>query len=191
MVLDAKNNNFVVLFPETFWCNNVKTKYKRYYDSMMLPYENIGDYVFSTVQSIDFPSLQIKPTQQTRKYGKKADYKGSDPVEDTVTRTFKISFKLAEGFLNYMLMYENVIDYLDHENKTQYFDNMVIGMLDNEGYLMETMEFKQLIITGISAVSFSYTAIDGGFSKFDVSFNYNDWDMTSYYDKMINMNNSL
>lgn len=99
MVLDSKNNNFVVLFPEDFWADKLKRVYTEYYESMQLPYENIGDYVFSTVQSISFPELKIKTAQQTRKYGKQADYKGSDPVEDTLTREFTISFKLGEGVL--------------------------------------------------------------------------------------------
>ena len=187
MILDAKVNNFVVLFPMNFWDESLVKRYEDYYRYSQLPYENIGDFVFSTVQSISFPDLKIKTAQQTRKYGKKADYKGSDPVEDTLTRQFTISFKLGEGMLNYRFMHENIIHYLDHNNETQYFDDIVLGVLDNDGYLMETTKFKQVIITGISSVQYSYTGIDGGFNKFDVSFNFNDWVVTTYYDKMINL----
>lgn len=84
-------------------------------------------------------------------------------------------------------MHENIIDYLDHRNTTQYFGNVDLGILDNEGYLMEVLTFRQVIITGISGASLSYTNIDGGFNKFDVHFKYNDWTVKTYYDKMINL----
>lgn len=187
MILDSKLNNFVVLFPETFWATELKKRYEDYYNYKDLPYENLGDFVFSTVQSISFPDLKIKTTQQIRKYGKQADYKGSDVVEDTLTRGFTISFKLGEGSLNYRFLHENIIHYLDHKNETQYFDNMMLGVLDSEGYLMEVTTFKQVIITGISGIQFNYTGIDGGFNKFDVTFKFNDWTITTFYDEMINL----
>ena len=189
MLLDAKTNNFVILFPDDFWAPELKKRYEDFYNYRNLPYENLGDFVFSSVQSVSYPDMKIKMATQTRKYGKQADYKGSDPVEDVITRNMTVSFKLGEGMLNYRYMHENYIHYLDHKNRQQYFGNIILGVMDNDGYLMETTTFKQNIITSLSGIQYSYTGIDGGFNKFDIGINFNDWYVTTYYDKMVNLLN--
>lgn len=187
MILNSKNNQFVFYFPPNFWTDKVKKYYTDFYKSLLLPYDEIDDYVLSTLQSVSFPGWKIEGSRQTRFTGAEQDYKGSAPVKDVIRKTFSLTFKLSEGFMNYMLMYHNAIDYLDFTNKEQYFDNMILGLLNNEGFLLQTITFKKVIIKGMSDLTIDYSNIDGGFNKFTVDFSYNDWDIDIMYDKMINL----
>jgi len=187
MILNSKHNQFVFYFPPNFWYDGVKEQYNDFYKSLLLPYDNVDDYVLSTLQSVSFPGWSISPTRQTGYRGSERDYKAAAPVKDVIEKKFSLTFKMTEGFMNYALFQNNAIHYLDHENTIQYFDNMILGLLNNEGFLMETITFKKVIMKGMSSFNLDYSSVDSTFNKFNVDFLYNDWDINSMYDQMINL----
>ena len=73
MLLNVRQNGFIFSFPPDYFSEKVKEKYKKYYQSLILPYDTINDFMSSTIQSIDFPGWQMNPAQQTRLFGKKQD----------------------------------------------------------------------------------------------------------------------
>lgn len=187
MHLNSKLNQLVFYFPPNFWSKDIIDQYKGFYNQMQLPYDNIDDFVLSTLQSISFPPFKIGTAQQIGYRGSERDYKGAGPLKDDIERKFTLTFKSTEGFMNYMLIWNNMINYLDFRNKTQYFDAMHLGILNNEGYLMEMITFKKVILTGISNFELNHGMSDPGFNKFTVDFTYNDWDIDLMFDKMLNM----
>jgi hypothetical protein len=116
MFLNSKNNSFFLLFPPDFYADEFKERYKKYVNQMLLPYDNLEDFMSSTVQSIDFPSWSMEGPQQIRKLGAKQDFKSSVPVKDLITRKFTVNFKLSDAFLNYFIFFNNAVDYLDFRN---------------------------------------------------------------------------
>ena len=187
MILSSKNCQFVFYFPPDFWSDKIKKQYASFYTSLMLPYDSIDDYVLSTLQSISLQGWQINGSDQVRYRGAEQRYKGSAPVKDTIEKKMTLTFKMSEGFSNYMLFRDNAIEYLDHENKAQYYSPFYLGLLNNEGYLMTTVSFKKVVMSGQGDVSLDYSSVDSQFNKFTVSFFYNDWDMENVFDKMINL----
>lgn len=153
----------------------------------MLPYDCIDDFILSTLQSVSLPGWNMSKVTQTRKYGKEQEYKDATPVEDLMDKKFTMTFKTVEGFTNYTLFWKNAIDYLNHKNRTQYYDVMMLGMLNNEGYLMSIVKFKKVILYGMSDYTFDYSNSDNSFNKLTLNFSYNDWDIINMYDKMINL----
>lgn len=190
MILTQRNHTFLILFPKTFFSNDLKSNFDYYQKQLKLPYDNIDDYMSSTVQNVNFPGWSMEKRTQVRKLGARQDFKNAVPVKDLLDRKFTIQFKLSDGFLNYFMFYNNSIEYLDFRNKELYFDDFKFLLLNNEGYLVGTIDFYQVILTGMSNVKLDYANVERMNNTFTADFNFNDWDISLYYDGQYPLFNS-
>lgn len=193
MVLNSRQSSFLVTFPQTFFCKDVETKYAKYFQSLILPYKNIADLMESTIQSIDFPELDMKPVSQVRPGGKLQEFKNSKPIQELFSREFTITFKLTDAFLNYFIFLDNALNYYDFDNveptyhgKTlgepkirpkkdwdgQYFDPIRLTMLSNEGYAVVSVVFDKPLLKGWSGLKLNYSSNHPDFNTFAVKFNF-------------------
>ena len=178
MLLNSRQNGFIFHFPPDYFDAEVKEKYKKYYQSLILPYDTINDFMSSTVQSIDFPGWQMDPTVQTRLFGKKQEYKNSTQVVDLFTREFSITFKLTDAYLNYFIFLENSLKYLDFSNRDQpTFSPMRLSLLDNEGYLVSSIIFNRPVLKSQEGFKLSYSSATPEFRTFTAKFAYFDFDI--------------
>jgi hypothetical protein len=177
MLLNARQNGFILSFPPDFFADEIKEKYKKYYQSLILPYDTIGEFMSSTIQSIDFPGWEMDPATQTRLFGKKQEYKNAVQVVDTFTRQFSITFKLTDAYLNYFIFLENSLKFLDFKNKQQTFSPIRLSLLDNEGYLVCSIIFKEPILKKQEGFKLSYSSATPDFKTFTVNFAYFDFDI--------------
>lgn len=175
MYLDSRHSGFILLFPPTFYGEDIKKRYKSYVKQMLLPYENVDDFMSSTVQQVSFPGFDMVTAQQTRMYGKQQDYKSAKPVEDLIERSLTVTFQITDGFVNYFIFFDNAIKYLYLGNSTQYFDIMRLGWLSREGWMLGHVDFIQVTLTGMSGFKLSYSAMGHEFNTFDAKFKFNDW----------------
>ena len=181
MMLDSRHSGFILLFPPTFFNEELKKTYKNYVKQLMLPYETLDDFMSSTVQSVSFPGWDMSMPQQIRKYGAEQDFKSSKQVKDLLERDITITFQIVDGWANYFIFLDNAIRYLDFNNDKDkhYFDVMRLGWLSREGYLLGYMDMKKLILNGMSGFKLSYSSINQEFNTFDAKFKFNDWNITS------------
>jgi hypothetical protein len=178
MLLNVRQNGFVFSFPPDYFAPEIKEKYKKYYQSLILPYDTINEFMSATIQSIDFPGWQMDPTVQTRLFGKKQDYKNATQVVDLFTREFSITFKLTDAYLNYFIFLENSLKYLDFSNRYQpTFSPMRLSLLDNEGYLVSSIIFKRPILKSQDGFKLSYSSSTPDFKTFTAKFAYFDFDV--------------
>jgi len=177
MILNARNNGFVFLFPPDFFAEEIKEKYKKYYQSLILPYDTIEDFMSSTIQSIDFPGWNMNLASQTRIRGKKQEYKSSKPVEDLFTREFTLTFKMTDAFLNYWIFVDNALNYVNFDNRDQTLSPMRLSMVDNQGYLVSTVRFNSPILKGQDGIKLSYSSVTPEFRTFNAKFQYIDFDL--------------
>jgi hypothetical protein len=177
MLLNVRQNGFIFSFPPDYFNDRVKEKYKKYYQSLILPYDTITDFMASTIQSIDFPGWQMTTAQQTRILGKKQDFKNSVPVVDNFTREFTITFRMTDAYLNYFIFLENSLDFLNFENKQQAFSPMRLSLLDNQGYLVSSIIFNDPILKGQDGFKLSYSSGVPDFKTFQAKFVYFDFDI--------------
>lgn len=179
MLLNARRNSFLLLFPKEFFDPIIKEKYKKQYlNSLMLPYDDVDDYMSSTIQSIQFPGWNMDVTpQQVRLLGAEQEFKSSKPVKDLVKREFQVTFQIADGFLNYFIFYDNAINYLNFKDGPTYLPIMKLGMINNEGYLVSHIDFKMVLLTGMTDIELNHAAVSQEFNSFTATFKYMDWKM--------------
>jgi hypothetical protein len=177
MILNARNNGFVFIFPPDFFAEEVKEKYKKYYQSLILPYDTIEDFMSSTIQSIEFPGWSMNLAQQTRTRGKKQEYKSSKPIEDLFNREFTLTFKMTDAFLNYWIFLDNALNYINFDNREQTFSPMLMSMVDNQGYMVSNIRFNDPILKAQDSIKFSYSSVTPEFRTFNAKFQYLDFDL--------------
>ena len=174
MILNARQNGFCFVFPKGFIYPEVVQKYEGYIKRMPIPYDTINDFINSTIQSINFPTLRTVDTaEQIRPGGFKQTYKSSTTLQNLIQRDFTVSFKLGEGFINYWVIYENMVKFLDFQNPEQYLPDFRLLLLDNEGVVMASVLLQQPVITSLSEIQLNYSSTTPQFQTFSVGFHCN------------------
>jgi hypothetical protein len=174
MILNVRQNGFIFNFPKEFLHPDVVEKYKGYVNKMPEPYDTVQDFINATIQSINFPTLRtIDTAEQIRPGGFKQTYKSSTTLQNLIQRDFTVSFKLGEGFINYWIIYENIVKHLDFQNPEQYLPDFRLMLLDNEGIIMASVILEQVTVTSLSEVNLNYSSTTPAFTAFTVGFKCN------------------
>lgn len=174
MILNARQNGFLIHFPKSFLHPDIIQKYEGYVKRMPVPYDTLNDFINATIQSINFPTLRtIDTAEQVRPGGFKQTYKSSTTLQNLIQRDFSVTFKIGEGFINYWIIYENIVKFLDFQNPEQYFDDFRLLLLDNEGVIMTSVYLQQPTVTSLSEIQLNYASTTPQFSTFTVGFKCN------------------
>ena len=177
MILNSRQNSFLVNLPQDFFNQAVNDKYEKYYRNLLLPYKSISDFMASTIQSVTFPGLTSQLPTQTRTLGKVQEVQSAKPIADMFSRDLKLTFKLTDAYLNYFIMMDNILNYLEPANVDEkntgnslgkaltnsvvrnanhpYFSPIRLTLLNNEGYGVSSIIFNRPMITTMSAITLS------------------------------------
>jgi hypothetical protein len=174
MILNARQNGFIFNFPKGYFGKALESKYSSYINRMPIPFDSLGDFMNSTIQQVSFPTFQgIDHVEQTRPGGYKQSYKSATNIQNLIRRDFNVTFKLGEGFINYWIMYESMVNFLDFGNKQEYLPDLTLRLLDHEGVIMSSVQFEQPIYTSLSEVQLNFSSTTPQFSSFSVGFRCN------------------
>ena len=172
MILNAKNNNFRFEFPHGYFYNEVVDKYTPYIKRMPIPYDNLRDYINSSIQSVSFPAISGPIVEQTL-YEDPVVWKGRGNVERWMGREFTVTFKLYEAYLNYWIMFEQLRMFYDYHTKDTALPACILQFLDNNGYELIAFQFSQTIFYQMSELEISFASNIPNFQTFTCSFKYN------------------
>jgi len=174
MILNSRQNGFIFTFPKGFLDPSVVQKYEGYVKRMPVPYDTLNDFINATIQSVNFPTLRtVDTTEQIRPGGFKQTYKSATTLQNLIQRDFTVTFKLGEGFINYWIIYENIVKFLDFQNPEQYLPDFRLLLLDNEGIVMSSILLQQPTVTSLSELQLNYSSTTPQFSTFSVGFRCN------------------
>lgn len=105
MILNARNNQFVFRLPKGFLSQQLEEKYSFYLKRLPTPFGSMLDYLNHTIQSVTFPQVSADEVEQT--LDKRPQYwRQSWDLERVITKEFTVTFKTADGFLNYWVLFE-------------------------------------------------------------------------------------
>lgn len=207
MILSARQNGFLISFPDTFFSKEIGKKYEKYYNSLIMPYETIEDFMASTIQSVTFNGFTVPMVSQVRPLGKMQEFHSAKPIAEMFERKFTIKFKLSDAYLNYFIFLDNALNYLDQGNleptnlrrslgavgKPSVLDPQGITMdpirltlLNNEGYAVSSIVFNHPILSGMTQISLSYNENAPKFNTFEVSFQFYNFDIALDFGEGLN-----
>lgn len=173
MHLNNLESNFIFNFGKNFFYPAIKEKYNLYLNKLPIPYGDITDYVNSTIQTITFPSPSLGTVEQTLTLGKKRSWKNSVNPNDLFTKEFTVSFKHEDGYLNYFILFEQFNRYIDFTNKDEFLPDLSVQILDSFGNVIMSVFMQEVIMTGLSELTLSYSSVNPDFKTFDVTFQFN------------------
>lgn len=189
MMLNSKNNQFIPWFADGFFTPSVMKRYADVYKDMMLPYDNVNDYISSTIQKVQMPGITIETVKQDTMFGKEREHKGSQFIDDLLDKRIRVTFKTTEAFFNYMIMHENIFEYMNFVSgdKRPYIGNLFIVGADNEGWARWSLRFDELTVEKLTPFDLDYAAVENEQSRFTMDFKYNLWFPTYHYKKPLNL----
>lgn len=163
---------FTIWFPPNFFYPKVIRRWEPVIKRLKLPYETIEDFVNSSIQSISMPAMSLaNVTQQQSQFS--INYKGGKELEPIFEKTLDVTFKLAEGFITYWILVDQIEEYMRYKEGDVFWPAMYVSFLDMHGFELVAFEFKQLIPTGMSQFDVSYATTAADFNTFTLNLKYN------------------
>lgn len=183
LFLNARYNQFKFLFPKGFLYPVIEEKYRQYLKDLPNPYATTRDFLNSTVQSISFPGVTgVTPVQQVQA-GRTIAYRQGYKFSQVVNKEFTVTFRLVDAYLNYWLMYEQLIKYTNFAEEEpedpdiEFFPDFEILYLTSNGNLTILQTLKQVLFLGISDLTPTYTDISNSTKTFTCSFQFNYFEL--------------
>jgi hypothetical protein len=191
MFLSTLPSSFIFNLPSDFIPPAALNDYDGIIDLYQMPYENILDFLNSTIKSITFPGLSLETNQQTINRGKKIFYKPATPVQDLVTtHEVNVVFRSVQGNLNYMILLDIFQKhYLDTEHL--YVQPLSMVTLDPFRNGVFVIRYYQLVLKSLTETLFDYSIQKVNAQEFTLTFTFNFYELDSLFrkTKIIDVNN--
>jgi hypothetical protein len=172
MRLNAQNNQFIFQFPTDFVDEKLVGKFQRILDNNHMPYDNVLDFINSTIKEIVFPSISIDTPKQTFWKGKEIEWKESGNIFDKYQRELDITFRSVDSHINYFMLMEILMEFYQNNRKT-YLPYFSLLVLDKTGDVIYTVLFKEILLKTLSELRMSYQQQDVSEKQFTITFRYN------------------
>lgn len=172
MRLSSQSSQFIFNLPSDFLPSEIIATYKPILDKNFIQYENVIDYLNSTIKSVNFPGITIDTPTQTIMRGKQIAYKPSKNIHDIVGHDITIKFASVDADLNYWLLFDIFQKhYLDVEHL--FLQPFMITALDIHRDGIYQINFFQLILKSLSSNNFDYSQQKVNQKEFDLTFSFN------------------
>jgi hypothetical protein len=175
--LSSQSSQFVFNLPSDFIRPELINHYQPILEKNWVQYENIIDYINSTIKSISFPGIGFDLHKQVLLRGKERNFKPAKNVQDVVTtRDITITFRSVDSDLNYWLMFDLLTKhYLDLENA--FNKPLTITCLDIKRDAIYIIKFYEVIFKSLSDNTFNYSQQKVTSKEFTTTFSFNFYDV--------------
>lgn len=177
MRLSSQSSQFVFNLPSDFIRPELIKHYQPILEKNWVQYENIIDYLNSTIKSISFPGIGFDLHKQVLLRGKERNFKPAKNVQDVITtRDITITFRSVDSDLNYWLMFDLLTKhYLDLDNA--FNKPLTITCLDIKRDAIYVIKFYETIFKTLSDNTFNYSQQKVASKDFTTTFTFNFYDI--------------
>lgn len=173
MRLSSQSSQFVFNLPSDFLPQEIINTYKPILEKNWVQYENVIDYLNSTIKAISYPGISLNLPEQTLYHGKKRNYKPATNINDIVTnREFTVDFRSVDSDLNYWLSVDILSKhYLDVLNL--YINPFKLTAVDIHRDAIYEIRFFEIIAMSIGELKFDYSQQKVNPKDFTMTFKFN------------------
>jgi hypothetical protein len=177
MRLSSQASQFIFNLPSDFLPQEIISTYQPILEKNWVQYENVIDYLNSTIKSVNFPGVSIQTPEQTLIRGKVRAYKPSKNIQDILTsHEISIGFRSVDADLNYWLTYDIFSKhYLDVDNL--YIKPFTITAVDIWRDAIYRINFYEIIAISLGEITFDYSQQKVSSKEFSLTFKFNFTDI--------------
>lgn len=183
MRLNSQSSQFVFNLPQDFLKPETINTYQPILEKNWVQYENVIDYLNSTIKSVNFPGISFDMPKQILMRGKERQFKPAKNVQDiTTTHELTITFRSVDSDLNYWLMFDLMQKhYMDVENS--FLNPFTITCVDIHRDALYVIRFYEIILKTLSDNTFNYSQQKVTSKDFTLVFHFNFYDIEFLLDK--------
>jgi hypothetical protein len=177
MRISSQSSSFIFSLPSDFLPQEIINTYSPILEKNWIQYENVIDYLNSTIKSVNYPGLNITTPEQRLIRGKVRAYKPSTNVQDILaSHELAVVFRSVDADLNYWLAYDIFTKhYLDVTN--MYIKPFMITAVDIWRDAIYRIKFMELIAISLSDNTFDYSQQKTNAKEFTLTFKFNFTDV--------------
>ncbi|MCK9476892.1 MAG: hypothetical protein M0R46_13275 [Candidatus Muirbacterium halophilum] len=183
MRLSTLSSSFIYNFPSNFLPMEILRTYTPILEKNWIQYENVVDYLNSTIKSVNFPGISFDIPKQTLMRGKERMYKPAKNNQDIVTtHELHITFRSVDSDLNYWILFDILQKhYLDVENS--FVEPLTVTCVDIHRDAIYIIRFYEIILKGLSDNIFDYSIQKINPKEFTLTVHFNFYDIEFLLDK--------
>jgi hypothetical protein len=183
MRLSSQGSQFIFNLPSDFLKQETIETYTPILEKNWVQYENVIDYINSTIKSVNFPGIGFDMPKQTNMRGKERQFKPAKNVQDiTSTHDLTVTFRSVDSDLNYWLVFDILTKhYLDVDNA--WVNPFTITCVDIHRDAIYIIRFYEIILKGLSDNTFNYSQQKVNAKEFTLTFHFNFYDIEFLLDK--------
>jgi hypothetical protein len=176
MRLSSQASQFIFNLPSTFLKPEILQTYTPILEKNWVQYENVIDYLNSTIKGVNFPGVSFEMNKQIMTRGKERNFKPAKNVQDILGHELTISFRSVDSDLNYWLLFDILSKhYLDTDNS--FVDPFTITCVDMHRDAIYNIRFYEMIIKGLAGNQFNYAQQKVSAKDFDLTVHFNFYDI--------------
>ena len=195
--LSPRYDLFRFELPKDFLPESVQEKYQKILSKNAGGIVSPIDYLNESIQSVHIPGINDLVVEQTQHESnpikrlnngtsglgrinvepqRAVTYQAVGNPLEKIERELKVTFRMNQGLYNYYMLYETIFNhYCKHINMPT--DNLIyIEILNEDGVICGRIVFKNLVISGIDGLDFSYDKVQRDSGTFDLTFKFNNID---------------
>jgi hypothetical protein len=177
MRLSSQNSQFIFNLPQAFLKPEIINTYTPILEKNWVQYENVIDYLNSTIKGVNFPGISFELVKRIEVRGKERMLKPAKNVQDiTTTHDLTVTFRSVDSDLNYWLMFDIISKhYLDVDNA--FLEPFTITCVDIHRDAIYVIRFYEIIVKALSDNTFNYSQQKVNAKEFTITFHFNFYDI--------------